>query len=169
MMAANRAFLALCNLKSATSDGVANFPNDKGELVSKTFSYSEPATEEVLDSLSRSITLPSHVRQMLKISDGFEIFKFHDIDGYRIFSSSQLLTVNLLISSSYGDYWDDGYFIFGECIGDGTYFASREAGGRDEVLDVFLEVDPAEWTVIASDPSDLLDKIISSNGRKFWL
>lgn len=170
MMGENMSFQSLRELMSRTVSGAGLFPDSEGRSVTKKFTYREPATDKSFQDLSTSgISIPDGIRQLLRISDGFEIYNFQGVDGYKVFSTDELLGINKLVSDSYGDEWNEQFLVFAECIGDGTYLAVKRAQDGDEVVDCFLEVDPSEWEMISPNVDEFFAQLIKSNGQKFWL
>jgi len=170
MMGENMSFHSLRELMNRTVGGSGIFPDSDGRLVEKKFIYCEPATDKSFHALlSRGISMPEEFHRLLRISDGFEIYNFQGVDGYKVFGTSELLGINKLVGDSYGDEWDDRFLVFAECIGDGTYLAVKRLPNGNEVVDCFLEVDPSEWKIISPGVTEFFAQLIKSNGQKFWL
>ena len=170
MIDAGVSFQELRELIGQTAGGSGHFADSNGALVAKRFNYNEPAASKSFEDLSlQEIFVSDELRQLLSISNGFEIYNYDGIDGYRIFSTIDLQVVNKSISDSYGDLWDDRILIFIECIGDGSYLGLKRTGDAEEVVDCFLEADPSEWKSVAPSISIFFAQLIKSSGHKFWL
>lgn len=164
-------FNTLSQLIDRSRGGSLQFEDANGKLVTKKFVFNEPATVGAFDDLVEAgLLIPTEFRCLLELSNGFEIYNYQGLDGYKIYGTKELVKINNLIRDSYDGQWDDGLVIGAECIGDGTYLGFK-AMTDDEacVVDCFLEADIIEWKVVSPSISKFISRLIEVNGKKFWL
>jgi len=161
---------AFVDLMHKTSSGSLALKNKKGKDITILFNYNAPCTGEDIEKLeSEGIELSFEHKSLLMISNGFEIYDYQGIDGFRFFGSNEIPEKNKWISESFGNDWDDTVVIGGKCLGEGAYLGFKKTGAEESlVIDCFLEMLPKEWDTIADSISEFLTKLISVNGDKYW-
>ncbi len=164
-------FDMLLKLIARSRDGFLQFEDANGKLVTKKFVFNQPAPAHAFDGLIEAgLLIPNEFRRLLEISNGFELYNYEGLDGYRFYGTNELQKINKLIGDSYDGEWDNGLLICAECIGDGTYLGVKGINDDEAcIVDCFLETDPSDWKVVAQNISTFISRLIEVNGRKFWL
>lgn len=158
-------------LMEDTRSGSKSCVDEKGRAIERNFRYNKPASSGLLNHIALGeYFVPSELQSLLSISDGFDIYNFKGIDGYRIFGIEDLVSRTGQIRDSYDpSEWDDSILVFGECLGDGSYLATKSDKSLSPVMDCFLETTPDNWREISPSISSFFSRLIASDGKKFWL
>lgn len=151
-------------LDKQLTDEIYKTLRDSGDLISKVH---PPATEAQIEQLKSVYSFPAVFYDLMRFSNGMELFNFKDLDGYRFYSVDSLIKENKGLISTYEEQWTEAILVFCEILGEGNYIAVNLATG--EILDGFHEVDPDQWRVISPNLISFLDKLIKLKGEKFWL
>ena len=146
------------------TDSINSAVLDKGDLVS---TINPPATDTQVDALKSVYSFPDVFYELLKFSNGMELFNYKDLDGYAFYTVDKLIKENKGLIKTYEEKWTGEILVFCEILGEGNYIAVNLATGQ--ILDGFHEVDPGQWTVISPNLMDFLEKLIKLKGEKFWL
>ncbi len=117
------------------------------------------------------ILLPSSFKEFLEFCDGAEIYNYKGIDGFKIFSTSEILLENKRLADEYQQDWLSDIIVFAECLGEGNYLAFKAQLSQKgySIIDCFHEVNPIEWNVMEENFDIFLDKLIKNEGNKYWL
>ena len=146
------------------TDDITSAVFDKGDLVSR---INPPATDTQINALKSAYSFPDVFYEMLRFSNGMELFNYKDLDGYNFYTVDKLIKENKELIKTYEEKWIEEILVFCEILGEGNYIAVNLATG--EILDGFHEVGPDKWAVISPDLMDFLEKLIKLKGEKFWL
>jgi hypothetical protein len=145
-------------------DEIIKVVADKDDFESK---LNPPATKDQIVNLKSIYKLPKELAELMQFSNGLELFKLDDIDGYKFYSTEKIISENEGLKTVYNEEWIEDIIVFCEIIGEGNYIAIDLRNGA--VLDGFHETDPVEWMTISQNLNDFLSRLIELKGEKYWL
>lgn len=144
-----------------------------GNSIEVEFRINSLAQDNQLIAVRKELGLefPSSFKSFLKIYNGGEIYNYDWLDGFKIFSTDEIVEVNKFIANEYGEDWINSIIIFAECIGEGNYLGFKVSENCEEyqVLDCFHEELPINWKTIDKSFDMFLYHLILHNGNKYWL
>ncbi len=86
------------------ADQINNSVLDKGDLVSK---VNAPATDIQIEKLKSIHSLPGVFYDLLRFSNGMELFNYKDLDGYNFYSVDKLIKENKELINAYEERWTE--------------------------------------------------------------
>jgi len=163
----------LANLKLLVrnlENGYLMKKDSDGKLIQVKFDLNKPLDfhELVEAKLMNSIKLPESYESFLQTYNGGKLYNYENLDGYKLLSIDEIKRITNDVATAYEDDWLENILIFAEIIGEGNYLAfdfSRNCA----ILDCYHEEIPKNWSTICKDFDTWLNKLIESNGEKFWL
>jgi hypothetical protein len=114
-------------------------------------------------------TIPTQYIELLKFSDGIELYNYENVDGLVLFGLNEMIHYTQYAKNTYDEEWQDNIVIFAKIIGEDNYLGFRIKDYKYEILDCYFEEAPLEWRTISNDFDDFLVKYIHMNGEKFWI
>lgn len=129
------------------------------------------ASEDEIRDLERvsSNNIPFDYIRLLTIYNGFVLFNFDDLAGFRFFSSVILPEENSFVKSIYDEGWAKDVSFFCQEYGSGNYLGFKTNGSKYQIIDCCQSDPPEYWQVISHSLYDFLEKLINSRGEPFWL
>ncbi len=154
----------------------------KFKKVVNILSYEELFTNLIINNPASSVEienvnsyfknrLPQDYLSFLLYTNGCTLFEYKDLGGFEFLNSANLISENEFIKNQFDEnVWDENIIMFCSCIGDGDYIGFKILDNdRYVIIDCFRECSPSEWETIGNSLDDFIEKILDSNGEKFWL
>ena len=144
-----------------------------GKSIEVRFELNEPANIDDIMNAERElgVKLPDSYKEFLMSYNGARIFDYDGLDGFIILGIKDILKANKFAKATFEEDWLESIIIFAKYIGESNYLGFD--GSKDEseyaVIDCFFEELPEDWTQIAANFDDFLEKIVEQQGKKFWL
>lgn len=163
------------SLKTRLSNDKLLVQNEKGHLATVGFEWNPVATSKEISEFEATIQyqLPAEFKEFLKISNGATIFK--DLDygqwGFHILSLAELAEIQSVVTT-WGYHLKPEWIPFVTCLGDCDIllFDLRRYGENNPNYIVYGDQEePVEnWTYIKGGFQKWLDRLIVSQGSKYW-
>ncbi len=142
----------------------------EGLAVQSTFEPPASVVDKISIETELQGWIPNDYLELCEIANGFTLFDYGDLDGFRFLSLGELKTLNDFTREMYAEDWDEKILVFCVVLGDGDYLALRsEDGGRYSILDGYHDAIPLKWNVIGASIDAFLNRLIDERGRKFYL
>ena len=127
------------------------------------------------DNLQSAITyfqgkLPLEYVNFLKIFDGGTIFKFNDIDGFKLFSADEIVKENKSIKETLEEFHDENLIFFCTILGgDAEYLGFRvKDDSKYDVIFCALDEINNGCLVFEDSFEKLIINLIEKRGRYYW-
>jgi hypothetical protein len=145
--------------------------DDINRIVSKrsdlNSNLNKPASDFQINELRSTFDLPEEFIDLFRFSNGLELYRLDDIDGYKFFSTEEMISENRILQQTYDEEWLPNRIAFCVILGEGNFLAIDL--NNNSILDGFHEDPPIEWNKISNNLNDFLKELIDLNGKKFWL
>lgn len=120
--------------------------------------------------LINNLKLPDEYLDFLQLCDGCELFKYEELGGFWFMGTSEIQSENRIAKETYSEFWTDDLIVFCESIVDGDYLAFKIISENEyHILDGYHDDVPNNWKIIGESFYEVLEKIIDSKGKRFWL
>ncbi len=116
--------------------------------------------------------LPETYLDFLKITNGCILFNYlgHEIDGFHFLNIEEIVQETIILKEIYNDFWQENIIIFANILGVGDHLGFKVLeNGQYQILDCFHEEIPTNWKVIGTSFDKFLEKLLDTNGEKYWL
>ncbi|MDF2858683.1 MAG: hypothetical protein K0Q87_4534 [Neobacillus sp.] len=168
--------LPLTILKNRLSDQFTLFAQTEGgELSEAGFEFREPASIEEIQAFEREndILLPKEYKEFLLINNGSVMFK--DIKygqwGCKILGLQEILPATNELRK-YGTDIGKSFIVFATWLGDGDVLLfdldKYQTKGKNYIIDGDQGYGVEEWESLKGDFAKWLDRLIVSQGSKYW-
>lgn len=142
-----------------------------GNRICVSFKMNPASSIEEIERIecSTGIKLPVDYKQFLKKYNGARIYDYEGIDGFAILGCDEIEKANNFARATYEEDWPTHLLVFAKYIGESNYLAFNTLNQENSIVDCFFEEMPDNWDIIAKDFDNFLDRLIDSNGRKYWI
>lgn len=135
-----------------------------------TFEKSDGAIQNDIDQICNHLKIPKDYIDFLQKFDGWTMFKFNDLGGFRFLGTNNISKETELQKQTYGNDWDCDIIVFCTMICDSDFIGFRnKSDGTYDILDCYHDENPKNWKVIGNSFSDFLESLIEQKGKKYWL
>jgi len=158
-----------------TSNNTLFVQNEGGYVADAGFDWAKPATDnEIHDfEIEHSIILPETFKDFLKISNGAMFFK--DIQygqwGCKILGLDELISITKEVSR-WGYELKPEWLVFATWLGDCDILVfdleKSTMGSRNYIIDGDSGDRVADWDYLKGDFAHWIDRLIVSQGAKYW-
>lgn len=167
---------AIESLKSRiTSKNTITVQNEGGFISEMGFQWNPSATDAEIHNFEEvnKIILPNHFKSFLKISNGAMLYK--DIQygqwGCNILGLDELINMSTQIES-WGYEIKPGWLVFASWLGDCDILIfdlnKYNSGDNNYILDGEQGESVDNWITVKGDFAKWLDRLIVSQGAKYW-
>jgi hypothetical protein len=149
--------------------------NEEGYIAEAGFEWKKPASDKEIQQfeVENDIKLPKNFIEFLKISNGATIFK--DIKcgqwGCNILGLHELISLTCEVKKR-GYNLSDKWLVFATWLGDGDMLVfdleKYNTGERNYIIDGDQGYQADDWEYINGDFSKWIDRLIVSQGAKYW-
>ena len=144
-----------------------------GKKIEVRFELNEPANLDDIMNVERKmgVELPDSYKEFLTNYNGARIFDYDGLDGFIILGTKDILKANEFAKATFEEDWLESIIIFAKYIGESNYlgFDCSKDDREYVVIDCFFEELPEDWSEIAINFDEFLEKIVEQQGKKFWL
>lgn len=145
--------------------------DSEGNVIDVTFEFNTPANNSEISKVEQELgkLLPQTYRDFLLKYNGARIFDYEGLDGFVFLGTEDIVKTNKFVADTFEEDWLDNLIIFAKYIGEGNFLAFDSDTEEYKVVDCFVEELPQNWNEIACNFDAFLEKILNSQGSKYWL
>ncbi len=142
---------------------------------SRHYAAATGATEKEIFEVEQILgyPFPPSYRLFLNAFNGATLYAIDCLDGFQLLGLEDIRMCVDRVAKAYAEDWTPSRFLFCKIVGEGNYLAFDAAqplsNGEYPVLDAFHEFLPCQWPIISSDFISWINRLIDSEGTKFWL
>jgi len=151
-------------------------PSLKGEILTyenlkSTFEMNIAASDLDIDKCRVTLEagLPNDYEFFLRNFNGGKLFLVDDFAGFKLLGTEELINHNKFQQENFGEDWDKHVVLFCEIIGDAEYLGFKIDKEKVQIVFCIMDTLPSEWQAIDDTFDILIQKIILSNGAKYWI
>lgn len=141
-----------------------------GNRICVSFKMNLASSTEKVEDIEKLIgrEFPTDYRRFLNKYNGARLYDYDGIDGFVILGCEEIVKANNFAKATFEEDWPSHLLVFAKYIGESNYLAFNMLQ-ENSVVDCYFEEIPRNWSVIANSFDDFLDRLIGSEGNKYWL